>query len=225
MCHTLGVPWRRPMTATMSPQELFYEQILMAFLVPYVYKRMEPGPKNRRLDRPADPQSDMAVVGNMNRLLGRHSDDRFSTRQAKQVLTGLLVSHDIVDTHGPVQPDRQLHFSREILTAILKLPQCQLGTTLSTSPQSRVRLSRPYSKRLCSLVFASIRFQSYPRRSGPKTNCREPCSISKYMDCHGVIYHNPDEATRMSMKHSNTIILIPATSKCDRWGRIHGGVE
>ena len=131
MCHTLGVPWWRPMPATMSPQELYYEQILLALLVPSAYEHMQPGPKTRRLNRPADPQSAMAVVGNVNRSLGRHSDDRFSTRQAKQALTGLLASH--VDTHGPIQPDRQLPFSREILAAILKLPRSQLGTyTLDT---------------------------------------------------------------------------------------------
>ena len=46
---------------------------------------------------------------------------------------------------------------------------------------------------------------------------------SLHFKINGVIYHDPDAATLMSMKHGDTIILIPATSKCDRWGRVHGG--
>ena len=102
----------------------------------------------------------MAVVGNVNCSLERHSDDRFSARQAKSALTGLLVSHDIVDTHGPIHPDRQLPFSRELLAATLKLPQRQLSTHTLDFTTVESEAIRPCSEQLRSLGFALTKFQS-----------------------------------------------------------------
>ena len=129
VCAELQVQGDRPFASSLSPAEChcMFESDLLAFLVVYAYERMLPGHKNRKLGRPADPASAYKVVNNVNRYLGRHTDSRFSTHQARQAHNGLLSEY--ADVHGPVQPERQLPFSKTILAAIYALPN---GTALGS---------------------------------------------------------------------------------------------
>jgi hypothetical protein len=221
MCADLEIPADRPFASSLSPAECMFESYLLAFLLIYSYERMLPGHKNRKLGRPADPQSAYQVVSNVNRHLGRHTDSRFSTHQARQALCGLLTEY--IDVHGPIQPDRQLPFSKNILAAIYALPN---GTVLGsyvlcwnsregyairavfeTSPESGTRLDE---------VTVS------PAKAWTRAKMARS-SLSFRID--GVIYADPTAAQLQSLgQHAGDIILLsPATSKCDRWGKRHGG--
>ena len=218
MCADLGINWQRPERSSMTQDEVSVEQYLLAFLCPYAYTNMEPGHKNKALGRPPDPESAMNVVSNVNRHFGRHNDDRFSTHQARLALTGLLQRH--VDTHGPIQPDRQYPFSRDIITALLALPS---GTMLGTY---KLDWTTTEGKNL------RVMFES-PTQSGTRldelTQGRKAWTKAKmsrgsiYYLIDGEIVVDPTREELLPCGEGTLVFLTPATSKCDRWGEKHGG--
>ena len=216
MCRMLNTNPIRPSVAELSSSHLELEQYLLAFLIPYTYERM---PSKRGVVGEADPMSAMRVVQSVNSFLGREYDARFSTHVARRVLTGLLTQH--VQAHGPLLPERKLPFVTDMLIAILGLPTgTKLGAIvldwdsvdhkalracLETAAQSGIRLDEA----------AISAYENWTKAKMARGNLS--------YNINGKIVTNPTEAQLRSIRVGDFAILTPATSKCDRWGKKHGG--
>ena len=212
-CAEIGANPCRPPPRTLSEEEVWVENMLLGLFCPWSWSIME-GRKHTQ----ADPHSALKVVSLLNRVMGRHNDDRFDTKYARAALIGMLVEH--VDTHGPITLDQQHPFTMNLLAAMFNVPSnTRLGdyTLLKDSPEGANLWAlfqlAPESGTRCDEV--TISDEVWTKRKMSKA------SLSWHIE--GVLYTRgapPDKLRGMS--EADYAVLKPATSKCDRWGKKHG---
>jgi len=209
----IGFNPMRPPPVSLTLNELWVENMLLGLFGPFVWS-IQIGRKHAQ----ADPSSAMKVVALVNKVLGRHNDDRFDIKYAKSALTGMLVEH--VDTHGPITVDRQHPFTMNVLAAMFRIPD---GTPLGSYTLQK---TTPEGANLFALF--NLAPESGTRGDEVTVNStdwtkRKMSKASLSWHVQGQIYTRgaPPEVLR-NLDEDCYASITPATSKCDRWGKKHG---
>ena len=209
----IGFNPMRPPPVSLTLDELWVENMLLGLFGPFVWS-IQVGRKHAQ----ADPNSAMKVVALVNKVLGRHNDDRFDIKYAKASLTGMLVEH--VDTHGPITVDRQHPFTMHVLAAMFRIPD---GTPLGSYTLQKTSPEGANLFALFSLAPESGTRGDEVTVNGTDWTKRKMSKASLSWHVQGQIYTRgaPPEVLK-NLDEDCYASITPATSKCDRWGKKHG---
>ena len=203
----------RPSPIGLSEEELWVENMLLGLFGPFAWLHMQ-GRKHAQ----ADPHSALKVVSLVNKVLGRHNDDRFNIKYAKAAIVGMLVEH--VDTHGPITVDRQHPLTKKLLSAMFSVPT---GTKMRSYIMDRQTQEGANLWALFNLAPESGTRGDEVTVNNAAWTKRKMSKGSLAWHINGVVYTMgapPDKLKQI--QQTDYAVITPATSKCDRWGKKHG---
>ena len=214
----IGCSSTRPPSSECTPVQQRAEDSLKALALPYIYWTM----KGRKNPRP-DPNSVIAVVRHINRVINRDNDDDVKLRRPMRVLKGILTAY--VAEYGPILPAESLPYSKPMLAAMLTLPSgTQLGSkTLNRSDRSHIAVLRS-----CEVSAESgVRLEELAIGNKKEWDLSKMSRASVVWRIQGDYYPSlsnpqPTRQQLLDMTEADGACLSPATSKCDRWGNKHG---
>ena len=214
-CSEMGTNWERPNSADLTPQQRTTEDQLKAMFLPWCHRRMK-GRKNP--DGTADPNSATNTLRSINRVLNRHADDNVTLKKAMKCLKGMLTLY--IKEYGPIQPNKALPFPKPVLQALLNTPN---GTKLGRYKlEWDNQLGRHLRAMLEMAAQSGVRLDECTTGRASEWDLSKMSKASVQWYIKGQYIDDPDPSLLRNLTLNDGLCLMPATSKCDRWGDKHG---
>ena len=213
-CEVAGCDPERPAWHMLTPQQIKAEQDLMAVALPWVHVRM----KGKKQDV-ANPNSAMQVISCVMRRLNRINGESNRLTKVRHVLNGILT--EFVTDYGPILPDQSVPIPTPVLTAMLTLPE---GTKLGSRVLCWSDLEMLSFRTSIEVGAQSgVRLDEVTVGRSNKWDKRKMSRASLTWYIAGQREAVPSLLQLQHLTLNDGCYLLPACSKCDRWGTKHGG--